>query len=427
MKCYAIPVASKKDIWLWSLYDFANSIAFVGVMFYFGPWFVKTMGGSDTWMSGAVALSTLLLLFVLPFLGHLSDRRGKRMPFLSVMTLLCIVSLIGLGLLMAHVTALTTTAAFGIIILYFCFQFFYQGSFAFYDAYLRDFSASGVSMEKISGMGMSIGQLGNLVGLALLMPFGLGKISLPGLHGVPGAFVVAGILFFLFFLPTWFFLRERGIPPSSSGDIVLGKTFRATLRDFAEIRKHKGVLPFLIAYYLFADALLTLSLFATVYLNVVAHLSPIQMNGAIMGSVLLGVFGGWMSPLFVRWCGGRKKALQTFIIAWGILVAIFAVTRNWPVLAVIVMLNGFAFSVLFALSRAFYAVLIPREKQATFFSVYVLFERTSSILGPLLWSATAAAFVSYGDDRYRFSVGVLAFLILLSLVPLWYVSEETDQ
>jgi UMF1 family MFS transporter len=130
-----------------------------------------------------------------------------------------------------------------------------------------------------------------------------------------------------------------------------------------------------------------------------------------------------MSPLFVRWCGGRKRALQTFIIAWGILVLIFAVTRSWPVLAVIVMLNGFAFSVLFALSRAFYAVLIPKEKQATFFSVYVLFERTSSILGPLLWSATAAAFVSYGDDRYRFSVVLLAVLILLSLIPLRYVQE----
>ncbi|OGJ66316.1 hypothetical protein A3B61_02160 [Candidatus Peribacteria bacterium RIFCSPLOWO2_01_FULL_53_10] len=87
------PPSSKKSIWLCSLYDFANSIAFVGVMFYFGPWFVKTMGGSDTWMSGAVALSTLLLLFVLPFLGHLSDRKGKRMPFLSGMTLLYIASL----------------------------------------------------------------------------------------------------------------------------------------------------------------------------------------------------------------------------------------------------------------------------------------------------------------------------------------------
>jgi MFS-type transporter involved in bile tolerance (Atg22 family) len=55
--------------------------------------------------------------------------------------------------------------------------------------------------------------------------------------------------------------------------------------------------------------------------------------------------------------------------------------------------------------------------------VYVLFERTSSILGPLLWSATAAAFVSYGDDRYRFSVVLLAVLILLSLIPLRYVQE----
>lgn len=165
-------------------------------------------------------------------------------------------------------------------------------------------------------------------------------------------------------------------------------------------------------------------MFATLYLEVVGHLSDLQKNIAVMGAVLLGVLGGWMSPLFVRWCGGRKQAIQAFIIAWGVLVLLLAVTSSWPVYLVVIMLNGFAFSVLFALSRAFYAVLIPKEKQAAFFSIYVLFERTSSILGPLLWSAAAAAFASFGDDRYRFSIGLLAVLILLSLVPLGYVREQ---
>ncbi len=419
---------STKDIWLWSLYDFANSIAFIGVTFYFGLWFVRTMGGSDAWMSSAIALSTLLLLFVLPVLGHVSDRRGRRMPFLSGMTCLCILSLFGMGILMEGVTALTFAATLGIITLYFCFQFFYQGSFAFYDAYLRDLSGSGVSVEKVSGMGMTLGQLGNLVGLALLMPFGLGKISLPMLHGTPAVFIVGGLCFLIFFLPTWIFLKEKAtVSPSSPGTVVFGKTLRATLQDFSQIRRHRGVLPFLIAYYLFADALLTLSLFATVYLDVVGDLTDVQKNVAIMGAVLAGVIGGWTSPLFVRWCGGRKRALNTFIVFWGILVGIFAMARSWPVLALVIILNGFVFSVLFALSRAFYALLIPREKQAAFFSVYVLFERTSSILGPLLWSATAALFQAFGDDRYRFSVGILAFVIFLSLLPLQYVPEVRDE
>lgn len=417
-------MVSKKDIWLWSLYDFANSIAFAGVMFYFGLWFVKTKGGSDVWMSSAVALSTVMLLLVLPFLGHMSDRRGRRMPFLSSMTLLCIASLIGMGFLMGRVDVLSDTAAIGVILFYFSFQFFYQGSFAFYEAYMRDLAAGGMGIEKISGIGMSIGQLGNLVGLAFLMPFAMGKISIAGLSGVPGTFVIAGVLFFLFFLPTWFYLKYQSAP-SAQGDAVLGKPFRETLRGFAEIRRHKGVLPFLIAYYLFADALLTLSLFATLYLEVVGHLSDMQKNIAVMGAVLFGVIGGWVSPIFVRWCGGRKRALQTFIIAWGILVLVLAVTSSWSVYVIVIMLNGFAFSVLFSLSRALYAVLIPKEKQATFFSVYVLFERTSSILGPLLWSATAAAFASYGDDRYRFSLGMLAILIVLSLIPLRYVLDDS--
>ena len=74
---------TKKDIFFWALYDFANSIAYVGFIFYFGLWLVSDMGASDTWLSGAVALSTVLLLFTLPVLGHLSDRIRKRMPFLD--------------------------------------------------------------------------------------------------------------------------------------------------------------------------------------------------------------------------------------------------------------------------------------------------------------------------------------------------------
>lgn len=48
------------------------------------------------------------------------------------------------------------------------------------------------------------------------------------------------------------------------------------------------------------------------------------------------------------------------------------------------------------------------------------------IIGPLLWSATAMLFSSYGPDKYRFSVGALAVIILLSLLPLLYVPDVRD-
>jgi MFS-type transporter involved in bile tolerance (Atg22 family) len=137
-------VVMRRRIWLWAFYDFANSLAFVSVMFYFSLWFVSEKGVSDTWISIAVAFSTVLMLFTLPFLGHLSDRLRRRMPFLTVFTILCALSLFGIGVLARGMSTLSSLAAIGVICLYFAFQYFYQSSLAFYNAFLRELVANPV-------------------------------------------------------------------------------------------------------------------------------------------------------------------------------------------------------------------------------------------------------------------------------------------
>ena len=91
---------------------------------------------------------------------------------------------------------------------------------------------------------------------------------------------------------------------------------------------------------------------------------------------------------------------------------------------ILIIVNGFAFGALFSLARAFYATLVPEEQQAEMFSIYALFEHTASILGPLLWSATAFLFSSFGDDRYRFSVASLALLLIVSVVVFQRVKKD---
>jgi len=421
-------IVGKRDIWLWALYDFANSMAFAGVMFYFSLWFVVDLGASDLWISVAVAVVTILLVFTLPILGHLSDHMRRRMPFLAMMSFLCIVSLLLLGFIGNTLESLTQISTVIIIVLYFCFQYFYQASFAFYDAYLQDLRRTGISVEKISGIGMAMGQLGNLFGLALLIPFALGKVPLPWLSGKPAAFIVAAVLFFLFFLPTLFFLKDSRIVSSYQSErSALGKPIRQTFADLRHLHRYPGVLPYLISYFLFSDALLTLTIFATLYLEVVGELSDLEKNGVVFAAVLFGILGACMSSQFVRWLGGLKKAITVFVVTWGFCLILFGIARNPFVFMIIAILNGFTFSILFALSRAFYALLIPKEKQAELFSIYVLFERAASILGPLVWSGAAFFFSSYGPDKYRFSVFALAFLVFVSAIPLRFVHEPKSE
>ncbi len=79
----------------WSLYDFANTIfSFAVVSGAIGLYLVKPeqFGERDgnVMLSLAVAISVAINAAVSPILGALSDRGGRRMPFLLFFTLLCI-------------------------------------------------------------------------------------------------------------------------------------------------------------------------------------------------------------------------------------------------------------------------------------------------------------------------------------------------
>jgi len=91
------------------------------------------------------------------------------------------------------------------------------------------------------------------------------------------------------------------------------------------------------------------------------------------------------------------------------------------------LLNGFFFGTLFALSRAYFSELIPADRQGQFFSVYVLFERFASILGPLVWSGTVLLSTTLGAEmQYRLAMGSLSILVLISFIIL-AVSKDPKQ
>lgn len=413
----------QKRIWLWALYDFANSFGFASVVFYFGPWFIVRKGGSDLWMSGAVALATMIMFFTLPFLGHRSDRMSRRMPFLSVLTFLNVIALLALGFVTNMVNILTMPITLAVIALYLSFHFFYQSGLAFYNAFMVSLTENGATPEKVSGLGMGMGQLGNVIALLVLIPIVQHEIPFVGLTGQSAAFAIGALIFLLFAIPTLLFLTETSAAvrqPAASGR---WKTLHATLEDLRQIRQYPGVLAYLITYYLFADAVLTITLFVTTYLDEVALLNDSIKGASLIAGTILGILGGLLSPYLVRLFGTRRRALSACIATWSVLIAAIALARSPIVVAIVIGLNGFAYGALFALSRAFYATLIPWEKQATFFSVYVLFERAASILGPLLWSAVAFFFTSFGPDRYRFSMFAMAVLVAISFFTLRLVRE----
>ena len=408
----------RRSVWLWALYDFANSLGFISLSFYFALWLVTEHNVSDIWVSASLALATLIMLFTAPVLGHLSDRSTRRLPFLAFFTFTAIGSLLALGVIGGHVQTITTNLLIVIFLIYGLFHFCYQSCFTFYNALIHDLVGER-SHEQVSGIGEAMGMLGNVGGLLIVLPVVKGNIAILGVQGRPAAFIVGAVLFFLVSLPTFIFLKEAPhVSPSTART-----SFSESVRRIALIRRYPKVLLYLLTYNFFSDAILTLNLYASTYLDVVAHLSDQQKTIAFLFSIVGGVAGSFSAARIAKFFGSTKRTIGVFLLFWAVLLVLLALASTGLMFSILIALNGFTYGVLFPLSRAFYAKIIPQEQQGEFFGFYSLFERAASIVGPFLWSGTALLFIAYGPDRFRFSILALAALTGVSWLVLRWVKE----
>src|SRR4051812_25218903 len=179
----------------WALYDFANTIfSYAVVSTAIGLWATDAarFGERDgnLVVSIAVAVSVALNAIVSPILGALSDRGGRRLPFLLFFTGLCIVPTALIGPSPAIVgLALCAVANFG-----------YQAALIYYDATLKTVSLP-EARGRLSGIGVAVGYCGTIfVGLLLIV------FDVP----LEGRFLVAAILFAIFAVPIFAVVREKG-------------------------------------------------------------------------------------------------------------------------------------------------------------------------------------------------------------------------
>ncbi|MEK9155480.1 MAG: MFS transporter [Patescibacteria group bacterium] len=398
--------------WQWGLYDFANSLANIAVSFYFTLWFVENLKGTEAGISIVVAIVTILLLCSLPQIGARADHHGHHARLLTILTGGTIVTLCALAFAAFSIKEPSLWSSLLILGIYGVFQYLYQSSVSVYTSLLRFVGTIGSNEEvRVAGVGNAMGQLGNVIGLLVALPVAT-------TFGRPAAFLSGAILFLLFVLPALRWIRKLEtkalVAPAPIKFIAAWK----------ELRRSPDVFHYLVGYYLFADAVLTLQLFLTLYLTIVAKLSDSAKTLIMAAALLVAVAGAMLAKYIVRRMS-VKKAIETSILFWAILLTLFALVSHPILFIIITLLNGFAFGVLFSLSQAYYSTLVPPEQQGRYFGIYTIFERASSLLGPLLWSVVIIAFSSYGEWRYRLAVLSLAFLVLLSLAFIRKVKDSS--
>ncbi|MCK4522260.1 MAG: MFS transporter, partial [Nanoarchaeota archaeon] len=187
----------KKQIFGWSMYDFANTIfsaLFVTVYF---PLFVILKGGNAFHVGLVMSLSMLLAGITVPFLGAFSDITKRKKLLLFIFTVICCTFIFLTGFF-----GLIAVLLFGLLA-----NYFFHACLDVYDALLVNISTKR-NIGWISGLGTAVGYIGTIlsVAVAYIIGYFYGYETIPGIKIV---FILTALLFFGFSLFTFAFVKER--------------------------------------------------------------------------------------------------------------------------------------------------------------------------------------------------------------------------
>ena len=410
----------RKRVISWALYDWANSAFATTVMAGFFPLFFKSFWAADLSPAESTAvigttnsLAGLFIMLSAPILGAYSDLGKLKKKFLAFFALLGVLST-GYLYFIPQGDWVIAASLYALAVVGF------SGGNIFYDSLIVSVSKQD-QRHKVSSLGFSMGYLGGgllfvVNVLMYLNPawFGLSSQS----EAILWSFLSVAIWWAVFSLPLFMSVEEKSNTEISKGLFEnITEAFKAVASTLREIKKHKRVAIFLIAYWLYIDGVDTIVRMA------VAYGSDIGLDASSMiTALLLTQFVGFPATLVFGIYAdkiGFKKIL-TIGISIYILVTFYAyymsTALEFYILAGTV---GLVQGGVQAISRSFFSTIIPMNKEAQFFGFYNLVGKSAVFLGPVLVSWVALIF-----GNPRFGILSLLFLLVPGLVLLWMVPDK---
>jgi UMF1 family MFS transporter len=410
---------SRRSIWSWALYDFANSpFTTLIVTFIYSQYFVRVIAsdpirGTLLWSRG-VTVTAVVVALASPFLGALADRGGFRKAFLVVSTAVCIVGSVMLyGILPGH----AIQALIWFVVANIGFEF----AMVFYNAFLPDIAPPD-RIGRVSGYGWALGYVGALLALiialvTLVQPevpwFGLSKEN--GQNIRASNLLVAG-WFALFSLPIIFWVKEDKSQISTSGSLLTNSL--SQLREsFHQVREYRQIVRFLLAWLLYNDGLVTIFAFAGIY---AASTFGFETRDILIFGIVLNVTSGLGAFLmgYLDDRAGGKFTIQITLLGLCVatLIAIVAPNRFWFWVAGVVV--GIFVGPNQSASRSLMGRFVPPDKENEFFGFFAFSGKLTAFLGPFFFGFLTDRF---GSQRAGISI------VLVLLIAGWIVLAGVDE
>lgn len=398
---------TRTNIAVWVLYDFANSFTQIAFSLYFAQWIVVDKGISDLTFNLAFVAASLALLVTVPIAGFLLDTRARRITGLRITT--------ALMALCYGAAALAAVADQGMLALA-CFTagfYSFLLTFTFYTPLLIDIAAP-ERRGRVSGWGFAANFAGQIAVVLLALPFATGALSLFGAAPRAETLLPAVLAFVLFAAPMLLLFKEPKKPAVARSFAAEGRAFLLAAKTLVIA---PGVALFLLAHFLFYDAILTASNNFSIFLERVWSVPDTTKS-----LILLGIFAtAAVGSLVAGTVADRIGHVRTFsmvVVGWVLILPALALIPSFTIFIVVTTLMGFWLGASWTLSRAVFSYIAPESCRNLAFGFFGLVERASALLGPLVWGLVATDFIAYGADRYRFALLAMSLFVAGAYVAL---------
>ncbi len=430
----------RKTLWGWVLYDCGNSAFATTIMAGFFPVFFKNYWSyqSDINTSTAMlgfgnALAGLLVALMAPVLGAIADNRAYKKGHLAIFACL--------GCIMTFLLFFPGKGQWPLAILFYALAVIgFSGANSFYDALLPSVTTP-EKIDYVSSLGYAVGYLGG----GLLFAFNVLMATMPSRFGLASPEQAVRISFLT--VAAWWaaftIITLRWVPPEVKPKALFSGAFREGFRKVAftlkTVRHFKSAWLFLMAYWFYIDGVDTIIRMAVDY-----GLSLGFQATDLIIALLIVQFIGFPAALAFgklgeRW-GARKAIFLGIYLYMGITIwgALMSRKEEFFLLAALI---GLVQGGIQALSRSYFARLIPKSQAAEFFGFYNMVGKFAAILGPALVgstgilvrrlimpvSPTATQEMYFAHLASRWSMASLLILFLVGLFLFYLVGKEESR
>lgn len=393
----------------WIYYDIGNS-AFTMMVSTLIPILFNSLAteaglSSQTYLaywSYATSIATIIVAFAGPVIGTISDNKGFKKPMFMVVLLIGVLGCILMGVVPSWSLFLVT---------YVVAKVTYQSSLVLYDSMLPDVTTPD-RMDIVSAQGYAWGYIGSCIPFIVALLF---YVMAEMLHWIPSkvgfavGFIVTAVWWLGVSIPLLKQYKQKYYVESTSGKVKesfarLGHTLKHIAKE------EKKVLYFLIGFFFYIDGVYT------IIDEAVAIGTALGLNQVGLLVILLAtqVVAFAFATLFGKLSEKYESALLIKVCIFGyFLVAIYALALGNSLVrfGIMAFMVGMFQGAIQALSRSYYAQIIPADNSGEYFGLYDICGKGAAFLGTTLVGVVVSM-----THSVNIAVATLSVLFILGFI-----------